>query len=196
MVQLKRVKSGKRLDQIEKILKYAKEFLNVDIVFVDHKKMGNDSGGYIAPKGQSPGLVTISNNYNGITTIFILIHELGHHIDFLKRGYVLDEDIAYQYYPVERGGRCPIKYRRLIRNVEDQAIKYAYELAIYLDLKLPAFQYLKDEFFTRDSLELVLKNGPMTSEEINKLKKKCTKKAKLLLKTEYPNQKTLPLVKR
>jgi hypothetical protein len=190
---LKKVTSHKRIDQINKIKKYAHVYLNTEIIFVDHKQMGSDSGGYCSPRGQTKGKVTISDDYNGITTILILLHEIGHHIDFLKRGNPLDEDLAYQHYPTERGTSCPIKYRKLIRRTEDMAIKYAYELAIMLDLRLPAFQYLKDELYTRQSLELILKNGPMIKEEIIKLKKKCTKQARAMLKNEYNNKKTLPL---
>lgn len=193
---MKKVTSQKRIDQINKIIKYAKEYLSTDVVFVNHLDMGADSGGYLCPSGQTRGKVTISNKYNGITTILILIHELGHHIDFLKRGNPEEESIAYQYYPVERGTSCPIKYRKHIRKTEDEAIRHAYELAVILDLKLPAFQYLKDELFTKYSLEMVLKNGPMTSEEISKLKKKCAKQAKKLLKEEYQNKKRLPLPNR
>lgn len=190
---MKKVTSQKRIDQINKIKKYAKTYLNTDVEFVNSKSMGATAGGYQCPRGQTNSKVTIADDYTGLTTILIMIHELGHHIDFLRRGNPLDEDEAYQHYPEERGQSCPIKYRRLIRKTEDMAIKYAYELAVMLDLKLPAFQYLKDELFTRQSLEMVLKNGPMTKEEISKLKKKCARQAKKLLATEYQNKKTLPL---
>lgn len=193
---MKKVTSQKRINQINKIIKYAKTYLNTDVEFIDSKKMGSSSGGYSSPKGQSRGKVTIADDYNGMTTILILIHELGHHIDFLKRGNPTDEDQAYCYYPEERGTSCPIKYRRLIRKTEDAAIKYAYELAVMLDLRLPSFQYLKDELYTKQSLELVLKNGPMTKAEIIKLKKKTTKQAKKMLKELYNNKKTLPLPNR
>jgi hypothetical protein len=190
---LKKVISQKRKEQIQKIIRYAKTYLNTDVEFVESKKMGNDSGGYHCPRGQTRGRVTIADDYNGMTTILILIHELGHHIDFLKRGNPEIESEAYQYYPEKRGESCPIKYRRHIRKTEDEAIKHAYELAVMLDLRLPAFQYLKDELFTKQSLEMVLKNGPMTKDEIRKLKKKSAKQAQKLLKTQYNNKKTLPL---
>jgi hypothetical protein len=190
---LKKITSQKRIDQINKIKKYAQVYLNTEIVFVSSKEMGFCSGGYVSPKGQTKGKVTIADDYNGLMTILILLHELGHHIDFLKRGNPEIEDQAYQFYPEKRGQSCPIKYRKYIRLTEDMAIKYAYELAVMLDLKLPAYPYLKDELFTKQSLEMVLKNGPMNRDEIKKLKKKCCKQAKALLQKEYNNKKTLPL---
>jgi len=193
---VKKVTSPKRREQINRIIKYAKMYLNLEVEFIHSKSMGNTSGGYQCPKGQNLGKVTIADDYNGITTILILLHEIGHHIDFLKRGNPLDEDYAYQHYPEERGVSCPIKYRKLIRKTEDEAIKHAYELAIMLDLKLPAFQYLKDELFTKQSLEMILKNGPMTKQEIIKLKKKTAKQARKMLKEQFENKKTLPLPNR
>lgn len=190
---MKKVTSQKRIEQINKIRKYAQIYLNTEIIFMTPKEMGHSSGGYLSPKGETKGRVTIADNYNGIMTILILIHELGHHIDFLKRGNPEIENEAYQFYPDQRGQSCPIKYRRHIRLTEDMAIKYAYELAVMLDLKLPAFQYLKDELFTRQSLELIFKSGPLDKVQMSKLKKKCAKQARALLKNEYNNKKTLPL---
>ena len=190
---MKKVTSQKRKDQINKIIKYAKTYLNTDIEFIDSKSMGNDAGGYLSPQGQTRGKITIADNYNGIMTILILLHEIGHHIDFLKRGNPQDENEAYRYYPEKRGTSCPIKYRKYIRRIEDEAIRHAYELAIMLDLRLPSYQYLKDELFTKQSPELILKNGPLTKKEIHSLKKKCSKQAKRLLKNVYGNKKRLPL---
>lgn len=190
---MNKITSQHRINQINKITNYALKFLNVDVVFMDPKDLGSISGGYECPRGQELAKITISNDYNGLTTILIMLHELGHHIDYLKRGNPADEDNAYQYYPEVRGASCPIKYRKLIRKTEDEAIRHAYELAVMLDLKLPSFQYLKDELFTKQSLEMVLRNGPMTREEIQKLKKKCAKQAKKLLAEKYENKKTLPL---
>jgi hypothetical protein len=190
---VKKVTSEKRKEQINKIIKYAKTYLNTEVTFVDSKKMGSDSGGYISPKGQTKGKITIADDYNGIITMLILLHEIGHHIDFLKRGNPVEEEEAYGFYPTVRGQSCPIKYRKLIRKTEDEAIKHAYELAVMLDLKLPAYQYLKDELFTKQSLELILRNGPLTKQEILSLKKKCSKQAKKYLKNFYNNKKNLPL---
>ena len=193
---MKKVTSELRINQIKKITNYALKFLNVNVIFADSKSMGDSAGGYQCPRGQTLGEIVIADDYNGIMTILIMLHEIGHHIDFLKRGNPLDEDEAYHYYPTERGTSCPIKYRKLIRKTEDEAIRHAYELAVMLDLKLPAFQYLKDELFTKQALEAVLKNGPQTKQEISKLKKKCAKQARRLLKDEYNNKKTLPLPNR
>jgi hypothetical protein len=193
---VKKIKSPKRKEQINKIIKYAKTYLNLDIEFVDSKKMGETCGNYQSPRGQTLGKVTIADDYNGITTILILIHEIGHHIDFLKRGNPLDESNAYMYYPEERNTHCPIKYRRLIRKTEDEAIRHAYELAVMLDLKLPSFHYLKDELFTKQSLEIILKKGPLNKREIGVLRKKCSRQARRILEKEYQNKKTLPLPNR
>lgn len=193
---MKKITSKLRIEQINKITNYALKFLNLNVIFMDPKDMGNTSGGYQCPRGQELGNVTIADNYNGITTILIMLHEIGHHIDFLKRGNPIDEDDAYKHYPVERGISCPIKYRKLIRKTEDEAIRHAYELAVMLDLKLPALAYLQDELYTKQSLEMVLKNGPMTKEEISKLKKKCGKQAKKILAEKHNNKKVLPLPNR
>lgn len=176
------VNSDKRIKQIEKIITYAKQILGVDVKFLGKEKFYGHSGGYTAPNGQRKAEVIIDNQYNGLTTIFILLHELGHHIDFLKRGYVHDEEVAYHYYPEKRNSGCPKKWRKYIVNTEYQAIIHARELATYLDLKLPIRSYLKDEIFNAISLRYVLEKGLTTRQDRRDIWKESVEISKRILK--------------
>jgi hypothetical protein len=187
MKKLTKITSLKRLQQIEKIVRYAKNFLDVEVEFVCTSTIGGDSGHYLAPKGQRRGKVVMGNDFSGLMTILILLHELGHHIDFLKRGYVELEEIAYNYYPEDDNQKCPIKYRKHIRNVENMANFHAWEIATYLDLKIPKFSFLKDVLFQQESLNYTLANGPCSKKMRDKLWRKCHKKARELAKCKSTN---------
>lgn len=177
--------TAKREKQIKKILKYGKDILNIDVQFKSRKEMGTDAGGYVAPSGKEKGLVTVDSSYKGPMIILILLHEFGHHIDFLKRGYQKEEDEAYAYYPDKKeDAPCPQKYAKKIRFVEDQAIKYAMELAIYLDLKMPRFMMLKDMYYTKLMLEAYLEEGWTNREGRAIIRKKSFKLAKEQIKSE------------
>ena len=177
-LNLDSVDSLKRIEQIEKIIKYAKAILNVDVKFISKDKSQNQSGGYIAPTGQRKAEVLIGNYHSGIETILILIHELGHHIDFLQRGYVHEEEVAYHHYPENKGEACPKKWRKYILNTEYQAIIHAREIATYLDLKLPPYTYLKDEIYNILSLKFILEKGQTSKNNRRELWKLASKYAK------------------
>ena len=172
--------------QIEKIITYAHDFLNVEIEFLSTKDLENCSGEYAAPKGQRKGSISVDDSFSGLSTIFILLHELGHHIDYLKRGYVQVEEEAYFYYPETINEICPIKYRKHIRKVENEANKYAWEIATYLDLKIPIFSYIKDVVYQQESLNYTLAHGITNKIIRKKLWKKSIKIAKKISQSPNP----------
>jgi hypothetical protein len=178
---VKSVKTGKRLEQIEKVANYAKNILGVNVSFVDNEKIGHCSGEYEAPIGGKKAVVLVSNNLSGLSTLLTLLHELGHHIDLLKRGSIPIEEEAYRHYPDDFGIACPIKYRKHIKNIENHANYHAWEIARYLDLRLPVFTYIKDVLFQQESLNYTLANGYTPKKIRDKLWKKCHKKARRLV---------------
>ena len=184
--KLKNVSSFKRIAQIEKIVTYAHNFLNVEIQFLDTKNLENCSGEYTAPKGQRKANISIDDSFSGLGTILTLLHELGHHIDYLKRGYVGIEEEAYLYYPDTKNEICPIKYRKHIRKVENEANKHAWEIATYLDLKIPIFSYIKDVVYQQESLNYTLAHGITDKIIRKKLWKKSDKIAKKILQSPNP----------
>lgn len=184
--KLKNVSSIRRLEQIEKVITYAHDFLNVEVNFLDSNKIGNCSGEYTAPKGQRKGAVVVANNLTGLSTMLTLLHELGHHIDYLKRGYVEVEEEAYHFYPDALNKKCPIKYRKHIRKIENEANKHAWEIAIYLDLKIPLFSYIKDVVYQQESLNYTLANGITNRNMRKKLWKKSNKIAQQIFQCPNP----------
>ncbi len=184
--ELKYSVTDHRYEQIEKILKYGKEIIGLDVRLVESKDMGSDSGGYIAAeRKEDKPVVLVENNYRGLQLILILLHEFGHHIDFLKNGESEVEEDAYQYYPESKlDAPCPNKYAKHIRNVENRAIKYSQELAIYLDLKLPYYSLIKDEFYTKLALEEYLEKGFTTSKTRAKIRRKAARLARERIKSE------------
>lgn len=184
--KLKNITSIKRIEQIDKIITYAHDFLNVEVDFLDSKTMENCSGEYTAPKGQRKGNVVVANDLTGLSTILTLLHELGHHIDYLKRGYVEIEEEAYHFYPDTQGKKCPIKYRKYIRKIENEANKHAWEIATYLDLKIPLFSYIKDVVYQQESLNYTLANGITNRNARKKIWKKSNKIAKQIYQSQNP----------
>jgi len=174
-----------RKKQLQKILKYGREILNLEVLFCDPEEMGTDSGGYIEPDVNEKGKITIENDHRGLILILILLHEFGHHIDFLKRGHKEEEEEAYGYYPDKKeDAPCPPKQNKVITFIEEKAIEYSQELAIYLDLKLPRFAVLKDKYYNRLSLKECLEKGFTTSKSRAKIRSQSAKLAKRELKNE------------
>lgn len=184
--KLTNISSIRRLAQIDKIITYAHDFLNVEILFLNDKELENCSGEYTAPKGQRRGSVSVSNSMSGLSTILTLLHELGHHIDYLKRGYVEIEEEAYWFYPDTPNEICPIKYRKHIRKVENEANKHAWEIATYLDLKIPIFSYIKDVVYQQEHLNYILAHGTTNRNIRKKLWKKTYKISKTILQSPNP----------
>lgn len=182
---LKNVHSILRLHQIEKVIEYANNFLNIDVYFVSPDGF-EESGLYVAPEGVERGSITIVDNLYGIPTLITILHELGHHIDFLKRGYVEEEEEAYHFYPEKRGESCPVKYRDLIFHVENEANRHAYEISQYLDLKIPLFSFIKDVIYQRECLDYDLKFGSTTKEIRREMWRIANKKAKYLMRYRNP----------
>lgn len=182
-----KIDSEKRLTQLDKIIRYAIDYLNVEIILIERDLESGAPADYASPNRGENAKINIRNNDTGLGTIFILLHELGHHIDYLKRGHVQIEEDAYQHYPDKSGQKCPIKYRKHIRNVENQANKYAYEIATYLDLKIPSFYFAKNVIYQQLCLDAILSGGTTTREQRRKIHRKATKKAKELLKCQSKN---------
>lgn len=182
-----KIDSDKRLKQIDKIIRYANQYLEIDIALVDKDRSGGASAEYAAPTSSVKAKITLRNDDTGLSTIFILLHELGHHIDYLKRGKVPVEEEAYQFYPDGPGIKCPIKYRKHIRHVENQANKYAYEIAILLDLKIPSYYFIKNVYYQQLALDSILSNGTNDRNTRIKLHRKAAKKARELLKCPSKN---------
>lgn len=182
-----RIKSRKK--DLEKIHWYATKCLNLKIELVSDEEMGTDAGGYIEPEDGKPGTITVSRNENPTQMILVLIHEIGHHIDFLKRGYIQEEHFAYGFYPEEIGKPCPPEYRAAITRMEEEAIKNSYELVTYLDLKIPEFTLIKDQLIMRNNLKYILQNGMNTKTWRRKNRQECHKQARKILNEKRKRRK-------
>jgi len=178
--------SDKRKKQILKIIKYAKNILNINIKIIESsylEESKTSAGGYSCATNNKSAYIELINSYHGLPTIFILLHEIGHHIDYLKRGLVTKEEVAYEYYPENiNEAPCPEKYSKLIIHAEDMAVYYARELATFLDLKIPEFSLLVDEFKSKEALKIILKTGNLSTEDFKYIRNVSRKKAYKKLK--------------
>jgi hypothetical protein len=171
-----------RDNQIKKIVMYARKILDLEIAIVDPNELDNDDGRYYPPEGDDKGCIYVADGYRKLEIIFVMLHEIGHHIDFLKRGTVEAEEKAYSKYPTQYSeSPCPDKEAELIRYTEEQAMKYARELSIYLDLRLPEFSFLADEINTRLALDKVLKKGFTTDRERRRMRKLAREEARRII---------------
>jgi len=109
------------------------------------------AGTYSAPTRRSRGLIEIykSNGVSQHDMFLILLHELGHHIDFLIRRRVPE---AYYYIDQEY---VPRWARRSILSAEKHAVQYAEILFLHFEFKFPywkvkrecAFDYYQYYYF-------------------------------------------------
>lgn len=123
------------------------------------------AGEYSYPSRGTKALIQIyqDSSTSEIDMFLILLHELGHHIDFLIRGKVSD---AYFYIDQEY---CPLWARRSILISEKYAIQYAEILYHYFDFRVPywkikkecALDYFQYEYFYKTATWLTKKQTRM-----------------------------------
>lgn len=174
-----------RKKEIKKIIRYAKDILGIKIKFVSAEagEMEGFSGLYSQPEEGEKAMIECVKNSSPLTTILILIHEIGHHIDYIKRGSPKDEEQAYNRYPDSSAeAPCPEEYVKKINYIEEQAVKYGLELADFLDIKLPVYSTVKDVIFSREMLNLQLKKGFTNGTDMRKIKQYSSQEAKRILR--------------
>jgi len=95
--------------------------------------------------------------------ILSLLHELGHHLDWLEKSTSKEELIAFEYLAQGSmvGSRkdIPKKYRRRIFLSEKSGIKYMSKIHALLDLSIPFYKVKQQEDMDILQYEFLYKKG-------------------------------------
>lgn len=139
--------------ELKRLIKITKA-LGVRIKIVQKTGRYPYAGEY-TPSRRHKGLIVIyqSSGISQHDMFLILLHELGHHIDFLIRKKIPD---AYYYIDQEY---CPRWARRSILNAERHAIQYAEILYHHFEFKFPYWKVKKECAFDYYQYWYFYKNG-------------------------------------
>lgn len=146
--------------ELKRLIKITKSF-DIRVKVISKSGKYPYAGEYSAPNRKSKALIEIyhSSDTSDHEMFLTLLHELGHHIDYLIRGKVSD---AYYYIDQEY---CPLWARRSILISEKYAVQYAELLYHYFEFNFPywkvkrecAFDYFQYEYFYKTGVWLTKK---------------------------------------
>jgi hypothetical protein len=117
--------------EFKRVVKFA-ESLGLKVHFIDAQKR-DYHGCYVHPEKFEPGLIEVCRTKRTTITfqIAILLHEIGHHLDFIKTEKLPDS------YNLIDSEDCPDWARVSIFNAERRACKNAEKLFWTLRLRIP-----------------------------------------------------------
>lgn len=117
--------------ELKRLVKFA-ESLGVKVLFVEYSNR-DYHGCYIHPEKFEPGIIEVCKSPRTSYTFQIstLLHEIGHHLDFIESGRIPDS------YNLIDSENCPEWARRAIFNAEHRAVKHAEKLYWTMRLRVP-----------------------------------------------------------
>ena len=133
---------GIRDEEIKRIKKYA-EGLGIKVNFKKHRK---GVGGAEWDMEDRQITIYISPRTNKTTIILYLLHELGHHLDWIYHNKKDSKEAAKAYELLNSGpmfgdrSDIPEKYRQIIYREEAAGIHYMSIIWKELDLKIPLWK--------------------------------------------------------
>ena len=138
---------SRRKQDIKKLISYS-EILDIKIKFESLSDM--DAGEYIFYPGSSKrGYIILNKKYKSYSDIlFTLLHELGHHIDYVNGGFTPLDLKALDLF-ASKLYKAPWWAKVRVWKREEAANKYGKELAKFLEIKIPNFLYNYDIIRTR-----------------------------------------------
>jgi len=132
----------------------------------------DDYGIYYFKEGKSKPSIVISTDGTCHTEkLFTILHELGHHIDFIRGGWS-DKDFEAVSLFDDKGSKAPLWAKKRVIIREKIADDYGKEIADLLDIKLPEFLYEYDVAKTRFRLKELCKRDKISDHEWNNIKRR------------------------
>lgn len=120
--------------ELERVVLFARG-LGVKVLFI----RGGEDGSYVNPKDENDqGIITINSRGYTVAKISSLLHELGHHMDFVKRGRMPE---AYDHLYAKKTPRWA---RQSVCNAEARAVEHALKIYWDLMLRVPLWRVKKD----------------------------------------------------
>lgn len=117
--------------ELKRVVKFA-ESLGLKVHFIDAYKR-DYHGCYMHPEKFEPGIIEVCKTRRTTITfqIITLLHEIGHHLDFIESGKMPDS------YNLIDSDDCPDWARKSIFKAERRACKHAEKLYWTLRLRVP-----------------------------------------------------------
>lgn len=147
--------------------------LDVRVKFLPDFGRGESIAGlYTPPCDAEAALIEIGTTRRSMfTQMTTLLHELGHHLDYIKRGgWSQKENEAADIFE-EKGSNSPRWVKKNIWDVEENAHQYMLRIVKFLDIKMPLHSFYYDLEKTRKRLRLEL-NQDKINEPAWKIEKK------------------------
>ncbi len=164
---------NRREKDLQKALKYAR-LLGIRIFFRDI--LGGDIAGlYEDGDEDDPPKIWISRNRTLTAQLFTVLHELGHHLDFLNGTSTEREAQGYNLVD-EKGHKAPMWAKKMYWNSEERANAFIPQIAGFLGISLPDFLYNYDLEKSRKYLLLGFKKPKITDKIWTEEKRKLSKR--------------------
>ena len=159
---------GKRKKEIHRLLDFMKQ-ANLKLEIMPEDFFGC-SGGFF-----DDNTIFLPNNLTYTEFVMTAVHEIGHAISEKLNEVSKKQQKAYYSYPEKPGDYCPRKDAEIIRYIEARAIYYSVGVLEELKIRIPQEEVELDLLYTVLSLEVVLKAGDLTHEDIRYLHKESKK---------------------
>jgi hypothetical protein len=167
---------NRRQSDFIKLLTYSKDILNLRVRVADKLDEEGAVGLYTQPEDDERGEIQVKRkDQTMIGMTLTLLHELGHHQDFLHHGEDKVDDRAQTLWD-NLGSKAPKWAKKRVWEFEERANSYILKIAKLLDIKIPMFLYEYDLERSRKYLQLLFKTDTISNKNWLKTKKQIRKK--------------------
>lgn len=157
---------GIRDQEIERLRKYA-QGLGIKVVIRKGKKNCKD-GGYWSPDPPTIEVLCYSST-SKTDIIIILLHELGHHLDWVYKNRKDDKKLNRVLHKYWMKQTLTKRERKAIRQTEYDGIQYMSVIAHELGLKVPKYKIKAEMDLDRWTYDYFYKHGKFPTMKDTKL---------------------------
>jgi len=157
---------GIRDEEIKRIVKYS-EGLGIKVRFLPFVK---GCGGAEWDMITQEINIFQTKSQTKTETIINLLHELGHHLDWIYNNKVISDEVTKAFTLLNEGNiygvrtDIPKKYRRIIYKEEKAGIEYMSIIHKELDLKLPLWKLKRRQALDLYDYEMLYKKGRFSTQ--------------------------------
>lgn len=167
---------NRRQSDFIKLLTYSKNILGLRVRVLDTLSEPGAVGLYTTPDEETCGEIEVKRkDQTMIGMTLTLLHELGHHQDFLHHKDDPVDDRAQTLWD-NLGSKAPKWAKKRVWAFEERANSYILKIAKLLDIKIPMFLYEYDLERSRKYLQLLFKTDTISNKNWLKTKKQIRKK--------------------
>ncbi len=173
-------KKFKTSAELRRLIKYANG-LGVKVSMLPYTR-GSGLGGWVLDTQEID--LYVSHYFSNHCVILTLLHELGHHMDWVYKGRKTSKEVDKAFSLLSEGSiegyrkDIPKKYRKIIYQEEIDGMAYMEIIHKELMLKIPFWKVKWDEDFDTNIYKMLYKEGRfLTLKECKELKRESRKRA-------------------